>query len=260
MSIETYTEADLAVTGINNLLLRHYEPRWRYRFQRRPSCALYYLLSGELAVITPSGERLLTEGEVGIFDADIPMTLENRGAGISASYQISFFADRNPSTLGLPTVLSHAEDLRPRFAAAYESFLARDIGYRIRARAAVSELIALLLAKQAGEEQRRSSRRLAALLDHIQEHVAEDLSLSRLSRLCGYSPSRLRELFREELGLSPVRYINRLRIDRASALLHEDLPIWRVAELVGFPNANYFSRMFRAERGMSPIEYKKTCL
>jgi transcriptional regulator GlxA family with amidase domain len=71
---------------------------------------------------------------------------------------------------------------------------------------------------------------------------------------------QLRELFREELGLSPVRYLNRLRIERASALLHEDIPIWRVAELVGFPNANYFSRIFRSEKGMTPIEYKKTCL
>jgi AraC-like DNA-binding protein len=260
MSIAAQTEADLTVTGINNLLLRHYEPGWRHRFLRRPSCALYYILSGELTVVSPEGEQLLTEGDVGIFDADIPMTLENRGTGISASYQISFFADRNPGSLGLPTVLSRAEDLRTRFAAAYEGFLARDVGYRIRARAAVSELIATLLAKQAGEEQRRSSRRLATLLDYIQEHCAEELSLSQLSRIGGYSPSHLRELFREELGLSPVRYINRLRIERASALLHEDLPIWRVGELVGFPNANYFSRIFRAECGMTPLEYRRTCL
>ena len=260
MSIAAHTEADLTVTGINNLLLRHYEPGWQYRFACRASCALYYIVSGALTVITPHGEELLTEGDVGIFDAGIPMALENRGGTVSASYQISFFADRNPSTLGLPTVLSRAEDLRSRFAAAYEGYLAHDIGYRLRARAAVTELIATLLVKQAGEERSRTSRRLATLIAYIKEHYAEDLSLSHLSRIGGYSPSHLRQLFRKELGLSPVRYINRLRIERASALLHEDIPIWRVAELVGLPNANYFSRIFRAEMGMTPIEYKKTCL
>ena len=148
MSIATATEADLTVTGINNLLLRHYEPRWRDRFECRASCALYYIVSGALTVITPHGEELLTEGDVGIFDAGIPMTLENRGTGLSVSYQISFFADRNPSTLGLPTVLHRAEDLRSRFSAAYEGYLAHGIGYRIRARAAVFELIAALLARE----------------------------------------------------------------------------------------------------------------
>ena len=260
MSIAAHTEADFTVTGINNLLLRHYEPGWHYRFARRPSCALYYILSGELTVITPGGEQCLTEGDIGIFDAGISMTLENRGIQISESYQISFFADRNLSALGLPMILSSAADLRTHFAAAYEGYLARGIGYRIRARAAISELVAALLAKQAGEGQGRSSRRLSTLLAYIREHYAEDLSLSQLSRLGGYSPSHLRELFREELGLSPVRYINRLRIDCACAHLHADIPIWRVAELVGFSNANYFSRIFRAEMGITPIEYKRSCL
>ena len=260
MSIAAHTEADLTVTGINNLLLRHYEPGWRYRFECRTSCALYYIVSGEMTVITPHGEELLSEGDVGIFDAGIPMTLENRGTGLSVNYQISFFADRNPSTLGLPTVLHRAEDLRPRFSAAYEGYLAHGIGYRLRARAAVCELVAALLAKEAGEERGRASRRLATLIAYIKEHYAEELTLSQLSCMGGYSPSHLRELFRKELGLSPVRYINRLRIERASALLYEDIPIWRVAELVGFPNANYFSRIFRAEMGMTPVEYKKTCL
>ena len=76
----------------------------------------------------------------------------------------------------------------------------------------------------------------------------------------GYSPSYLRELFRAELGISPIRYIHRLRIERACALLHEDIPIWQVAELVGCPNANYFSRLFRAETGITPGDYKSKCL
>ena len=260
MSIVAQNEADLSITGINNLLERHYEAGWKYSFDCRPSCALYYIISGTLTVIIPQGECILTEGDVGVFDADIPMTLENRGTDLLASYQISFFTDRNLSETGLPTVIPKASDMRTRFASAYEGYISRGIGYRLRARAAISELLATLLAKQAGEEQGRSSKRLSALLSYIGEHYAEDLSLPVFSRKVGYSPSHLRELFREELGISPVRYVNRLRIERASALLHEDIPVWRVAELVGFPNANYFSRIFRAETGMTPVEYKRTCL
>lgn len=260
MGITAQIEADMTVTGINNFLLRHYEAGWKYRFDRRLSCALYYIIAGELIVETPRGEYRLGEGDVGVFDVDTPMLLENCGASQLDSYQISFFADRNPSDLGLPTVLSGMADLRPRFAAAYEGYIAHEIGYRLRARAAVSELIAMLLDKHARGRHGRGSAKLRTLLSYIGENYASPLSLSDLSRSVGYSPSHLRELFRTELGLSPVRYINRLRIERACALLHEDIPIWRVAELVGFPNANYFSRLFRAELGITPQEYKISCL
>ena len=46
MSIVAQNEADLSITGINNLLERHYEAGWKYSFDCRPSCALYYIISG----------------------------------------------------------------------------------------------------------------------------------------------------------------------------------------------------------------------
>ena len=253
-------EADIAVERINNVLLRRYETAWQYRFQRRPACALYYILSGQLTVTLPEGEICLEAGDVGIFDADLAMVLENRAKAPVESYQISFYADRNLSSLGLPNAVRGVADLRPRFVAAYEGYISRGVGYQIRTRAALLELIAALLGKVAEERRGRAGARLAAVLSYIGKHYAEPLSLPQISRAVGYSPSYLRELFRDELGTSPIRYINRLRIERACALLHEDIPIWQAAELVGCPNANYFSRLFRAEMGITPGEYKGKCL
>ena len=111
-------EADINVEQINNILFRKYEPGWQYRFTRRPTCALYYILSGELRATLPAGELCLTAGEVYAFDADIPLLLENRGTVPLESYQISFYADRNLSDLGIPVANRGAADLRGRFAAA----------------------------------------------------------------------------------------------------------------------------------------------
>ena len=260
MRLAAEIEADVTVTRVNNLLLRHYEPGWQYRFKVRPSCALYYVLAGELTVTTPTGGEVLREGDVGIFDAGIPMLLENRAEVPNRCYQISFYADKNMSEFGLPTHLSDAAELRARFAAAYEGYIAHGIGYRLYTRAAILELIAALLAKQADGRQGRHSARLAAVLSYLGENYARPLSLAAISRSVGYSPSHLREIFRAELGVSPIRYINRLRIERACALLHDDIPIWQIAELVGYPNANYFSRLFRAEMGVTPCEYRSKCL
>lgn len=254
------TEADIAIHRINNILYRKYEAGWKYRFESRPSCALYYILSGEARITLPEGEFLVGAGTVCAFDADIPLSLENPGPSPLESYQISFYADKNLSALGLFPVIGNATDLRPRFAAAYEGYSGRGECYRIRARAALLELIAALIAALSEERGSKRGARIAPVLDYIKENYTAHLSLPMLSRAVGYSPSYLRELFRAELGLSPVHYVNRLRIERACSLLHEDIPIWQVAELVGCPNANYFSRLFRAEMGVTPGEYKGRCL
>ena len=49
------TEADIAIHRINNILYRKYEAGWKYRFESRPSCALYYILSGEARITLPEG-------------------------------------------------------------------------------------------------------------------------------------------------------------------------------------------------------------
>ncbi len=52
-------------------------------------------------------------------------------------------------------------------------------------------------------------------------------------------------------------YINRIRVNRASALLrHSSLPIQQVAEQCGFPDGNYFTRIFKKLQGVTPNEYR----
>ena len=198
-----FSEVDITVKEINNILFRKYEPGWEFCFEKRPSCALYYIISGELTIALPSGELCLGAGDVGIFDADAPMLLKNRGSAVLESYQISFFADRNLSSLGLPTVMRGVSELCSRFAASYELYIAHGIGYRIRARAAIYELIEALLIKQAEGRQGRACAKLSSVVAYIGEHYASPLSLSTLSRSVGYSPSYLRELFRA--AMTPLK-------------------------------------------------------
>ena len=60
----------------------------------------------------------------------------------------------------------------------------------------------------------------------------------------------------KKTGISPGKYITRVRIEYAKLLLRaEDVSIAYVAEASGFANANYFAKAFRRETGMSPSEY-----
>lgn len=74
----------------------------------------------------------------------------------------------------------------------------------------------------------------------------------------GYSEAHFRKLFRESFGVSMSEYLLELRIDCAKNLLgNGDNTVAFAAELSGFSDVRYFSRMFKKYTGMTPREYKK---
>ena len=70
------------------------------------------------------------------------------------------------------------------------------------------------------------------------------------------SVSWLRKLFKQQVGVSLNKYLTNLRINKAKALMCSDLQIGDIAEMVGFQDQLYFSRVFKQSTGLSPREYK----
>jgi AraC family transcriptional regulator of arabinose operon len=100
--------------------------------------------------------------------------------------------------------------------------------------------------------------RLQSVVDEASRRLDEPLSVAALARWSRLSPSRLAHLFRESLGVSPMQYVERLRIERAKQLLeHSDLPVAAVARRVGFADPFHFSRRFKKSAGSSPSEYRE---
>jgi len=71
------------------------------------------------------------------------------------------------------------------------------------------------------------------------------------------SPSRLAHLFREQVGVSIVRWREDQRIILAKHLLTTTrMPVSTIADTVGYPDQLYFSRVFRKRIGLSPSRYR----
>jgi AraC-like DNA-binding protein len=95
----------------------------------------------------------------------------------------------------------------------------------------------------------------------IQEEFLFLESLDELAHRLEVSKAHLIRSFTQKTGISPGKYITRLRIDYAKLLLQEkDTSISYVAEASGFANANYFAKVFRKQTGMSPSEYMDTAV
>lgn len=93
--------------------------------------------------------------------------------------------------------------------------------------------------------------------EHIHKHYNEALSLPTLAKLAGVTPNYLSRRFKMRYGAAPIYYQHRLRIQAASDLLRTtEHPIKRIAEIVGFSDVYFFSRMFKKLQGVPPGAYR----
>lgn len=87
----------------------------------------------------------------------------------------------------------------------------------------------------------------------------QNLPISEYAQMCSLSESRFSHLFTEVVGVSPIKYILSIKIQKARVLLEEtDLSIGEIGEHIGIQDRYYFSRFYKQNVGMTPTEYRKS--
>lgn len=95
------------------------------------------------------------------------------------------------------------------------------------------------------------------LVDYISVHYGENIGLEELAGMMGISSVYLSSLFKDELGISYIKYLTNIRIKKAQELLVDGkYSIAEVSEMVGYPNYRYFCDLFKKNTGQTPTEYK----
>jgi AraC family transcriptional regulator of arabinose operon len=104
-------------------------------------------------------------------------------------------------------------------------------------------------------------RRLLMVLEFINENLKRQLVIRDLATVVNLSPGRLAHLFKNEVGLSPQRYANNLRLEKAKKLLESGvLSVKEISSEIGFPNVSSFCRCFKAHYSTTPGQYRRTHL
>lgn len=100
--------------------------------------------------------------------------------------------------------------------------------------------------------------RIIDVLNYIENNLSDKLLNEKLAETTKLTTNAFNRLFRNELGVSPQRYVRQKRIDNACVLLHHSaLTIDEVAVQTGFANRYHFSREFKSQTGLSPASYRK---
>ncbi len=99
--------------------------------------------------------------------------------------------------------------------------------------------------------------RINAVCDYLNDHIDEELKVEKLASMVFLSPSRLAHLFKKIWAL-PFMRREQQRINRARLLIQSTLlPIFKIAQSVGYSDPVYFTKIFRKHNGIPPAEYKK---
>lgn len=92
----------------------------------------------------------------------------------------------------------------------------------------------------------------------VKEHLTEDISVKKAAEVLSVNANYLSTVFKREMGLSFIDFVNRERINQAEALLTKtSLPISRIAITVGYNNTSYFAKQFIRFKGKTPTDYRK---
>lgn len=241
---------------VTKVLKQHwYKNKYSYLNHPRPDFGLLLLVSGSVSFVTEHRTVPACAGDL------VFLPKHSRYEAVFSDeaddYLICFDADDDRFLSCSPMILSESVDL-----ACYEKFRILSDENRYTARTQLYNKGSFLL-----------------LLDSIVESTKNDmdehnnivkcacellqkknkLTMEQIAKKCAVSTSLLRQIFIENLGISPIRYRMNMKMKQAMYLIEStNMTVSEIAEYLSFFDAAYFCKVFRSHTGMTPTQYAKS--
>ncbi|MGN0203602.1 MAG: helix-turn-helix domain-containing protein [Coprococcus sp.] len=111
------------------------------------------------------------------------------------------------------------------------------------------------------ESRKQEERTIAGITRYLQEHLAEEMSLSVLAEEFHLNPQYISQLFKNEIGVGFLAYLTNIRMEKAKKLLlSTSLSIAEVAEQSGYGDYRVFTKVFKKSEGITPSQYRRDFL
>ncbi|OWA34915.1 AraC family transcriptional regulator [Saccharibacillus sp. O16] len=103
-----------------------------------------------------------------------------------------------------------------------------------------------------------SADRLTQVLDYIDDHFAENITVEALADRAYMHPNSFIRVFKQYAGMPPIQYVTHKKMEKAKQLLATTShSISEVAQQLGFNDTFYFSKQFKKHAGLSPSDYRR---
>lgn len=106
--------------------------------------------------------------------------------------------------------------------------------------------------------EKQEERTISGITRYLQEHLAEEMSLSVLAEEFHLNPQYISQLFKNEIGVNFLSYLTNIRMEKAKKLLlSTSLSIAEVAEQSGYGDYRVFTKVFKKNEGITPSQYRR---
>ena len=111
------------------------------------------------------------------------------------------------------------------------------------------------------EPQAQEERTITGITRYLQEHLAEEVSLSVLAEEFHLNPQYISQLFKSEIGVGFLAYLTNIRMEKAKKLLlSTSLSVADIAEQSGYGDYRVFTKVFKKSEGITPSQYRRDFL
>lgn len=145
-----------------------------------------------------------------------------------------------------------------------EDFTDKGIGYELNIKGNIYKIFSYLLKHifktdfQEFETKTEELLRLTELFEYVENNFSNELSINWAAKFVCMSYYHFCHFFKRVTGKTYIEYINFVRLDEAALLLENSVDsISKISAVCGFSSINYFNRLFKKEKGVSPTAYRK---
>lgn len=260
---ESLVQPELIYTG-----LLEDAPNWFNIQHSHDFCEILYVAGGAGEAILEGKKFRLAPGDLVVVN---PGTLHEERSDAKAPLRLIFLAIRDFAVPGLPAGCLSQEKYRVLSCGEYQykmDIYLRELlqetssqieFYQEISQGLVSALLVLVmrLIRINPEDEAALSQECQKIKEYLDQNFTSLITLDSLSETVYISKHYLSHLFKEQTGVSPIKYLTSKRMEKACELLSEtELPVSEVSKAVGYENPLYFSQVFKRIYGISPVKYR----
>ncbi len=246
----------------------YYDIHTTERKNGRSDYYLLFIINGKLNVTFDDVEYSAQKGDLVIYYPDTPQKVVRKKADNPANYWIHFNGYAVPEILSQCGLSKNGVYSVGKVDIISDIFKQMILAQRLaKNKIHINLLFLRLLSEIALHEetmlpkapaQTTHAERIVQGIIQMEWEYKKPRKISEYAKLCGMSQGRFCVVFKEATGKTPQKFIEDIKLSKAKEMLiNTTLPMAAVAENSGFRDPLYFSRVFRANVGMSPTEYRK---
>ncbi len=172
---------------------------------------------------------------------------------------IHFLADNIPTDKMLKFIPTYSPVFEKLFSNMFDRWTHKSPGYYAGAISDFYKIISKIQRQQNETKLLSSEGNITASVQYIHQNFTDaGITIQNISKVSSLSESHFRKLFKNHFGISPLQYINNLRIEYATELIESGYyKVYEIAAMAGFTDVKYFSTVMKKATGKSPSELKK---